>query len=290
MAIAIGQSVKSITGFGTEANPQSTAGVTTVTKGSTIVVAMVWVDDKTFVSFADTIGGSPSGNTWTQLGAEIDSGTGTGDGGRMRIYYCQNANGGATHVFTLTTSGLHFGSIWVAEITGANAVSFDKSAGLVLDATSPINSGSTATTTLPAELLIGISLGNNDSGTGAASIVSSGSSPTDGNWSVVIQEVDSAHFFTGGIAKAVVGSTGAYNFSFTEGDATSGYAAILTFEEFTGMTAFQSDAFQADAFQIFGGVDATGNWKTTLGLAKASHKTVLGLAKASIKTFDGLTN
>lgn len=33
----------------------------------------------------------------------------------------------------------------------------------------------------------------------------------------------------------------------------------------------------------------SGTWKTTLGLATASHKTVVGLARASIKTFQGLT-
>jgi len=291
--IHIGAASKKITTSGGEVNPHSTVPVTTTT-GSTFVVAMCILDSATITSFADTIGGSASGNTWTQLGTEIDSGTGAADGGRLRIYYCQNGNGGVDHVFSVTTSISVFASTWAIEIASAATASFDKSVSLVHDVSSPFNSGSTSTTAQATELAIGVALAFNDSGTGNAVITSSGSSPADANWAIAIEEKDSTQFFTGGMMFAPLSSTGTYNFSYTAGDATDGYAAILTFKEVVTAvmgTAFQVTAFQANAFQIFGGTPAvTGTWKTTVGLAKGSHKTVLGLAQASIKTFDQLTN
>jgi len=233
VAIALGQTAKKTQGAGGVSNPLSTTGVTTSASGSTFVALMDWIDSQTFTSFTDTINGSASGNTWTQIGVERDSGTGAADGAKMRAYIAQNANGGTNHVFSLQINAVGNGlmNVWVMEVTGAAASSLDQSIGLLFSATSPMNSGSTGTTAQAAEMIVGLAAGNNDSGTGSATIVSSGSNPADANWSVAVQESNSASFFTGGLAYAIVNATGAYNFSYTTGDATQGYSGILTLKQ-----------------------------------------------------------
>jgi hypothetical protein len=270
MTISVANAVKKVTAFGGGVNPVATDPITTTT-GSTFVVLMQYLDDPAtvFGSFSDTIGGSPSGNTWTQFGTTIDSGTGAGDGLRARIYYCQNANGGANHVFTLAFAsiGNALTNLFVIEIAGAAAASFDVGVMMALAASSPIATAATATTAQADELVVGFNVGANDSGTGNAHIVLSGSTPAPGSWTVNTEEADSSHFFNGGIASAVVSSVGAFVFSFTCGDASNGWCAIMTFKA----------------------AASSGTLKTLLGIADASLKTIEGIAKASVKTVLGLT-
>jgi hypothetical protein len=155
---------------------------------------------QTFSSLVDSFS-----NTWVQIGTEQVSATFT----RQRTYYCANANGGASHTVTLTTTGSGPCSMWFLEVATTNG------AGLVLDqqaqntdTVSPFTSPS-ITTTVADELLVSMDMENSCSGLlnhaeSTGFTVSVGDDVTDGDT-----------LWPGQSATRVVSSIATYNSSWT---------------------------------------------------------------------------
>lgn len=243
MSIAAGVSSKGTT---TGASSATTTGVSTSASGSTIYLAARWRDSATFTSISDN-----KGNTYTQIGTEVDEGTSSGT--RFRRYYCENATGGAGHTATINISASTEITLLFLEITGGlTSGILDKSAQAD-DATSPYASGSTATTAQANELLVGF--GGADTGSNPGTHTASGSTPAAGSWTQQVTEDDGSTLWPASLWTAVVTATGAYEWSFTESGATGhGVAIIDTFKETAG-----GGASVLDTSDIFPGFESQSN-------------------------------
>lgn len=217
MTIGVGQSAVSAV-LGT--SPSSTAGINTNVSGSTFVVLLCWTGNTPTLS--DTINGSVSGNTWTQIGATLAGYA----GGLAAIFYCQNGNGGTSHVFTSTwLGGPEQMFILPVEITGGDLTS-------VLDQISSpqwnddTSSPFTANAITPAqanELVLAFCLSVSNSGT---------ETPTFGAGFSQVQYAGDANHITGGIAKLVISAIASTNISYTLSGAgsTESATALVSFK------------------------------------------------------------
>ena len=200
----------------------ATTGVTTTT-GSAFLAIVGMGGTQTFSSISDTINGSASGNTWTQIGSEVTFPT-----DRCRAYYVQNGNGGANHVVTVTVSGAVAITVLLVELTGVLTASVLDGSSLVADAASPFTSGNVATTQADEILVAGI-IGA--SGSNPATHAISSASPASG-WTIQTsaEETNGASFFTGAIATQTVSATGTYNGGFTESGASNAAVLLAAFK------------------------------------------------------------
>lgn len=224
MAIAVGQTSKGRTGSGTS---QATTGVTTAASGSTFVVLAVW-DTTSFTSLVDS-----KSNSYTLMNTELAWGIGNA---KMRMYYCANGTGGASHTATLTISGTGAILVCFLEITGAATASFDTS-NRQTDAASPFDSPALSNAQAASMYVSGL---GDDSGSNPSTLactsftVQSGASETNG-----------ASFYVGGIATQIVASiasrtaswtsTGANNAGIWDSIFKEGSAAAATVKQLAAM-------------------------------------------------------
>lgn len=187
------------------ASSLTTGAGTTTASDSTFVIALSWDRDSSVSAVSDS-----KGNTYTLAGT-IESTSGH----KKALYYSANATGGASHTATATFSGSEVhGTIYLIEITGAAADSFDQVATNNADAVSPY------TVDLPAlsqadEVIITIH------GSHAAGNPVTYSSS---NTTILDQESNGSLYWTSAVSKHVVSSTDAFSPSFTGG--STGTATI----------------------------------------------------------------
>lgn len=213
----IGQTSKGRTGSGTSVG---TTGVNT-SSGSTFVVLLAFNNSTTFTSIADTINGSASGNTWTQIGTEPSI-----SGGKFRAYYCQNGNGGTNHVVTVTVGAATAITALMVEVTGVVTTSVtDGTSAFTLDSSSPFTSANVTTANANDVLVAGVM---GDSGSNPATHAISSASPSSG-WTIQTstEETNGASFWVGCMATQTVSATGTYNGGFTESGATNGNVLLV---------------------------------------------------------------
>lgn len=150
-AIALGQSAV----CNNNAATCTSSGITTAASGSAFVVAVVY--DGTFTSLAD--------NKSNTIGAgQLIYAETTTYSYSLRIYLVTNGSGGASHTWTLTTSGSGAVGFVAAEITGAATSSLlDQISIINDDGVAPLTSPS-ITTTQAAEMLIGVAQTNYTAG------------------------------------------------------------------------------------------------------------------------------
>lgn len=184
----------------------------TTTPGSVLVLGFQWDQAIAFTSIADS-----KGNTWTQIGTELDAGAGVY---KSRMYRAEGGARGTLHDFTLTLAAGAVKSMWMAEIIGEAQPGFDQAAR-VHDVATPFNSGNITTT--GRVLLLGF--GN---GTG-------GANPDAFTWNdgetVLEAIVDGTTVWTGAFAYRIVAADGTYSEQFTATSSTTAGVWIVSFKE-----------------------------------------------------------
>lgn len=211
MAYGIGSTSKGRSG----AAASIATGAVAITSGSTICVGVGWSNAIAFTSVTDSVG-----NTYTQAGVERAPSAGTD---HARLYYCQNAIGGASVTATLTVASSTNLEILLVELTGMAAASFDQQNSNP-DTATPFTSGNITTTTA-RQILVSLIIG--DSGSNPATHAeSTGFTVQSG-----AEETNGASFWTGALATRPVTAIGTYGSSFTETGATRAAVFIASFIE-----------------------------------------------------------
>lgn len=199
----------------TAAASATTAAGTTAASGSTFVIGVVYDAGATGTTPTDS-----KGNVYTKIGTTQT----TANGEKVELWAKQNGTGGASHTATFTTVNNNFCCLFLIEITGALAASFDVTAQ-GNDAASPFT---ITTPTLGQANEVVITLCAANSG------VTSTNTYSSSNTTILAQESAGASFYTGAISKLVVASTSAVTPSFT---CTTGTAAGLITATFKDVTA-----------------------------------------------------
>jgi hypothetical protein len=219
--VPVGQTGKGVTGAATSIG---TTGVNTTASGSAFLVLVGFNGTAAFTSIADTINGSASGNTWTQIGSE----TAIGSSDKARAYYVQNGNGGTNHVVTLTVDSTAGLTVLFIELTGVATTGVLDGSSLSADTSSPYVSGG-VTTTVADTILVGGLMGN--AGVTPSPHGISGATPSSG-WTIhtAAEETGGSSFWTGALASVTVASTGTYSSGFTEDNSSGGAVLLAAFK------------------------------------------------------------
>jgi hypothetical protein len=189
-----------------DTGPITTVGGTTQASGSTFVVAVSFDNGASISTVTDS-----KSNAYTQIGTTQAN---AGSAHKKALYRCENGTGGASHTATVAfTGGSAFGTVYLIEITGAAAASFDQTAQGA-DTSSPY------TLTLPVlsqadEVIITLH------GSGQGGTVTYLSS----NTTIFSTETDGLSYWTSAVSKVVVSSTSAFTPSFTGGDTATAQIA-----------------------------------------------------------------
>lgn len=212
MGIAVGVHASNAVGSGTSV---TTAARTSAASGSTFIIGAV-CNNSEFSSVADS-----KSNVYTLIGAAqtFDS------AGGVRLYYCQNGTGGASHTATLNVTSSAAHTVFFVEITGGLTSGILDQNNRANDTSSPFASPG-ITTTQADEILISI-LGGNSGSNPATHAESTG-------FTIDETVTNGTTFYTGCIASRVVSSTGTYNSSFTETGGTNTGVIIASFKAAAG--------------------------------------------------------
>lgn len=215
MSLAAGVASKGATAAGTS---QATGSVTTQATGSLLIAGELFQSTATFSSIADS-----KSNAYTQLGTEQNFATGNG---RARLYYKENAAGGASHTATFTNVGSAAITDFFGEFTGAlTAGALDGTVQQVNDSASPF----TLAITPSAGNRLLVALFGGDSGSNPATHAESSGFTIISN----ADETNGASFWTGCLAyRIVVGDgTTVFTASFTETGGSSCSIILAAFKE-----------------------------------------------------------
>lgn len=191
------------------ANGTLTTGGGATTTGSTFVIALNYDAGATLSTALSAL--DNKGNTYVQIGS-----TQSVSGAKRALYYCANGAGGSGHVASAAFSASSFGTIYLAEITGAEAAPLDvNTAGT--DATSPFTLAS-GTLAQADELILAL-VGN---GEGANPMGYASSNMTE-----LGQEGNGAAFWSSAFFKAAVASTTSFVASFTSNGGNNTHGMML---------------------------------------------------------------
>lgn len=205
MALAPGVATK---GTSTGATSLVTGSVTTQVAGSLMITAELFQATSTFSSVVDS-----KSNAYTQLGTEQAFAAGNG---KARLYYKENAVGGASHTSTFTNVGSAAMTDFLAEFTGVlTSGSLDGAVQQVNDAATPF----TLAITPSAGPRLLVALFGGDSGSNPATHAESSGFTIIAN----ANETNGVSFWVGCLAYKIVTGDGATAFtaSFTETGGTS---------------------------------------------------------------------
>lgn len=187
--------------------------LTTAASGSTFVVALVFYNDQTSVSIADS-----KSNTYTHIGSLTASGSGAGS---VDLWYCQNGTGGSSHTWTPTFDGFNPCLVLVVEVLGAATSGvLDQTTAWLYDASSPFTSNTTGTTSQAAEMALAFTF------TGATT----GDTLTWGNGFTQIGALSDG-FCSGASAYKILSSTGTVQSSITATVATWATSIVITLKQ-----------------------------------------------------------
>jgi hypothetical protein len=227
----VGQTSKGVTSGATSV---ATTGVNTTASGSAFLVLVGFT--------ADTINGSPSGNTWTQIGSE----TAIGSSDKARAYYVENGAGGSNHVVTLTLDSSVGQTILLIELTGVETSGVLDGSSLSADTSSPYVSGG-VTTTVADTILVGGLIGN--AGITPSAHAISGATPSSG-WTIhtAAEETGGSSFWAGALASVTVASTSTYSSGFTEDNSTGAAVLLAAFKLAAGAPTINAQPADAQAY------------------------------------------
>lgn len=188
-----------------DADVAVTTGITTTT-GRNLYVFCATDQSATSVTITDTYS-----NTWTKVSGTITS---------SWIYKCENATGGAGHVFTATPNTTNlFPAIHVIEVTGAATSSSVELYNESIDSSSPFQDS--ITTSSNNRLLLNF-IGTRDT-VGATTISYSAS-----GWTKINEETD-WDIMASALFKADGSTAGTFNASFTEAGSQTLEAGLSIF-------------------------------------------------------------
>jgi hypothetical protein len=211
-----------------------TTGAGTTTTGSTFVIGLSFDATASVNVLSDS-----KGNTYTQIGTTLSF-----EGHKKALYRCENGTGGASHTAQCTFTASSFGTIYLVEVTGAAAASFDQTAQGT-DAASPYT---VTTPTLSQANEAIITLVGNSGGNNPMNYASS-------NTTVLAQEGDGGSFWTSAISKTIVAATTAFTPSWTHGGSAGVALITATFKEASG--AVEATAAPAQATETVQGKTPT---------------------------------
>lgn len=220
MSLAAGVASKGATAAATS---QATGAVTTQATGSLIFAGELFQASSTFSTLVDS-----KSNTFTQLGTEQTFATGNG---KARLYYKENAAGGAGHTATFTNVGSAAITDFFGEFTGAlTASALDGTVQQVNDSATPFTLSITPST--GNRLLVALFGG--DSGSNPATNAESSGFTVITN----ANETNGASFWTGCLAFKIVVGDGvtAFTASFTETGGSSCAIILAAFKEAASTT------------------------------------------------------
>jgi len=212
MSIAIGQ--HAVNELLASAASATTVGVATQASGSTFVVFAV-----SNGGFGATPITDSNGNTWVHIQSDVAALSVTGT-----LWYCANATGGASHTFTATSTSTGVTTIWMVELTGAAAASFDQSAAGNDDTVSPFTSGTTGTTAQANEMALAFKFDNRGA-----------NAPAWTGYTTIDDAADTGGI-TGTSANKLLSAIGTQQSSFTLTTATDCVSFIATFKEAASTT------------------------------------------------------
>ena len=209
----------------------TTPAQTSQATGSTFVI-VVASDGGTLNAPTDS-----KSNTYTAINAQFALDW----GGAIRLYYCENATGGASHTFSGSYSGTTGMQVYAVEITGGKTSGIlDQTTAWISDLASPYTTNTTGTTTQANELaLVHESLNS----TGTTAVVWG-----NGYTLVPGTEDTNAAQITGGFGYKILSATGTESGSITSVNSVAGNGIVVTFKELlTGPTInTQPASTQAD--------------------------------------------
>src|SRR6266850_2182559 len=132
----------------------------------------------------------------------------TGGAGEARIIYAPITTSSGTFTVTVTNNGSGASTVNfnAQEVGVLSSTPVDRSTNATGSSTTP-STGTTATTTVASEILVGCQ--KNDGNSGIWSANASGSTPSSG-WILEINETDDGVFGAGATADIIVSATGAY--------------------------------------------------------------------------------
>ncbi len=162
---------------------------TTTASGSTFLIALSFDSGATQSNIRDS-----KSNTYTLTGTVLSDG-----GAKKALYRCENGTGGANHTASADFSSSSFGTIYLIEVTGALASSFDVTTQGV-DTTSAYG---VATGTLAQADEVVITLIGNYAGNNPMNYASS-------NMTELAEEGDGSTYWTSAVYKQVVSSTSSF--------------------------------------------------------------------------------
>ncbi len=184
----------------------TTGSGTTTASGSTFLIALSFDGGVTQSNIRDS-----KSNTYTLTGTVLSDG-----GAKKALYRCENGTGGTNHTASADFSGSPFGTIYLIEVTGALASSFDVTTQGV-DTTSTYG---VATGTLAQADEVVITLIGNYDGANPMNYASS-------NMTELAEEGNGASFWTSAVYKQVVSATTSFTPSITSAAAGgTGHATI----------------------------------------------------------------
>lgn len=191
------------------ASGATTAAISTQT-GSTIVVGVTYSD--TFTSVTDN-----QSNTWTEVGTTVTNGD------KIKMFYCQNCTGNASHTFTTSVAAFSFGVIVVAEFRDMlTSGVLDQNNTGTNSSTTTHTTGNITTTTADQVLVHYAQLGGGTDCTW--------SSPFAGNGSISDQRCNLDSTGSGVMAYRIVSSTGTYSGSIVSSQSGNSGSKIASFK------------------------------------------------------------
>lgn len=280
MSADTGIAVKGV-GVGTA----TTASGTSQATGSTFYIWAVWDSFASFTSVSDN-----KGNSYTQLGSEITSGS-----LKVRLYECVNGVGGASHTASFVVSGGGQPTVFLVECTGVATTSPRDQSGGRADNSSPYTLAAGLTLGSAPQLILAFLAG--DSGSNPATHAEGGL----GSSTIVVQETNGTANWVAACAKSYKASTGTFNPSWTESGASNTVVWMVTLKEPAGggssktgtgaITSSTATASGTAVRRVHGSGTVTSSKATAAGSATknnvAGHKTGTGTPNSPKATTTG---
>lgn len=222
----------SLVAAGGGSSSATTGAITTNVSASSFLIFVIWYIGPGSAGLvgtvSDTINGSASGNTYTQIGTDASFGGLI----TVQLFKCENGNGGVNHVAATSVVAGSSPLLGLIEVTGAALSSAVDQVSSPLwndDVASPFTANA-ITITQASELILAFTSTGTVSGTEVLTWGGSG-----GTFVQVQAEGDAARV-TGAVAKLLVSAIATYNVSFTSAGAgtTECQTALVSFKSASG--------------------------------------------------------
>lgn len=252
MALSLGVKVKASAPAGTTA--LLTGAITTINQRTIVLISTG--GSATIGQPSGTIGGSPDGNIYTEI-LTAQSNT-----AKMRMWVCENANGGASHVFTFPyTGGSEFPTVFAFQIATAAgfyaALDGPSVAAQANDSTQPYTVTSGSTTVADTFVVGAIAASFASTANGGIVGTFNGVAGTVGD-----TDVNAAQIWPGGWIYKIQTAQAAQALSMTVGTQPANESTVIKVAAFKEVAAGAGAALTGQA-----GTGASGSLVPTIALA-----------------------